>query len=149
MAATHRRAALRAGLALGVGCLAPPVRACEYFSSTLRVLHPWARATAEDATFALLCMSFDEVSVTDRLIGVETPVAAGAELAGLGAPPGLALLIPAGQDTVLSETGLHIRLVGLKHPLEAARSYPLRLIFETGGVVGASLNVDYARLRFS
>jgi copper(I)-binding protein len=90
-------------------------------------------------------MKFDDVSQDDRLIGVQTPVASGAEIAGPGAEPGVNLLIPNGRETLLSETGLHLRLTGLQLPLEVGRSYPLKLTFERGGVVNATLNIDYAR----
>jgi copper(I)-binding protein len=92
-------------------------------------------------------MKFDEVTETDRLIGVETPVAGGVELVGVGAGAGVNFLIPAGRETLLSEEGAHIRLLGLKHPLLIARSYPLQLVFEKAGIVNAALNVDYFRPR--
>ncbi len=140
----RRRAVLHAGVALCASLVIPPVRACEYFTGTLRITHPWTRATGPD-TFAVVCMRFDEVTETDRLIGVETPVAAGAELVGERTGAGVNLLIPQGRETLLSEDGTHIRLLGLKHPLLIARSYPLKLVFEKGGIVGAILNVDYLR----
>jgi copper(I)-binding protein len=141
----RRRAALQAGLALGSGLLLRPAQACEYFGTTLRVTHPWTRATAVGADTAVLCMRLDEVTQPDRLIGVQTPVATGAVMGGLRAGSAVDLLIPAGQETLLSETGIHVRLTGLKFPLEIARTYPLQLVFEKGGVIEATLNVDYGR----
>lgn len=123
----------------------PAARACEYFSPTLRVTHPWARASAPGARTAVVSMKFDDVLQDDRLIGVQTPVASGAEIAGPGAEPGVNLLIPNGRETLLSEGGLHLRLTGLQLPLEIGRSYPLKLTFERGGVVNATLSIDYAR----
>jgi copper(I)-binding protein len=140
----HRRTVLRAGVALFASLVIPHARACEYFTGTLRITHPWTRATVPDATSAVLCMKFDEVNVTDRLIGVDTPVAAGAELVQKNASAPLNVLIPEGVETVLSEEGTHIRLLGLKHPLFIGRSYPLQLSFEKSGTVNAILNVDYA-----
>lgn len=144
----RRRLLLAAGAtALG---LARPAQACEFFSSHLRIWHPWVRATRVDAETARLCMRFDEVARTDRLIGVETPVAGGARLAGPGIPEsgkGLDLLITAGQDLTLTEEGLHIELLDLQQPLQVGRSFPLRLIFASAGPVSATLNVDYASLR--
>jgi copper(I)-binding protein len=99
------------------------------------------------ASEARVCMKFDAVQVTDRLIGVETPVAQYAELAGEGVHPAIDFLIPAGEDTELSEHGTHIRLIGLTQPLLNGREFPLRLTFEQGGVVNARLTVDYARFR--
>lgn len=133
----HRRALLQSGLALCASLAVPPARACEYFANTLRITHPWTRATGLD-TSAVVCMKFDEVTETDRLVGVETPVASGAKLVG-------DFLIPKGGELVLSEDGAHVRLVELKHPLLIARVYPLKLVFEKAGVVNASLNVDFLR----
>lgn len=145
----RRRDVLHAGIALCASLVAPSVKACEFFSPTLRVYHPWTRATSMDAKTAAICMKFDEVTKTDRLIGVVTPVAAGAELVAQGRGPRVDLLIPEGRETLLTEEGTHIRLVGLEHPLLIGRSYPLKLVFEQGGVVDAQLNVDYLRTLLS
>lgn len=113
----------------------------------MRIVHPWTRATAADQTTAAVCMTFDEVTETDRLIRVETPIAAGAELAGAagGENKDMSLLIPRDRETVLTESGVHIRLVGLKHPLELGRTYNLALGFEHGGFVNTKLTVDYTQ----
>jgi periplasmic copper chaperone A len=141
-----RRTALKTGVAAAVALALPSARACEFFSRTLRVYHPWTRARPQSAAFAVVCMKFDQVEIADRLIGVATPVAARTELAGREeARSEIDLPIPAGQETVLGETGATLRLVGLKHALELGRSYPLELTFETGGVLSATLQVDYAR----
>src|SRR4051812_18926864 len=105
----RRRAVLQTGLALCASLVLPSARACEFFTSTMRITHPWTRATREVAS-AVLCMKFDEVTETDRLIGVETPVAARAELVGQDVGPALNLLIPQGRETLLSDEGTHIRL---------------------------------------
>ncbi|RZL37398.1 MAG: copper chaperone PCu(A)C [Rubrivivax sp.] len=137
-------------VALGSAAFLRPAQACEFYSSHLRIWHPWTRATRIDADSARLCMRFDEVQKTDRLIGIETPVAAGARLAGPGAPAGgqgLSLLIAEGQELTLAEEGLHIELLDLQQPLQVGRSFPLRLIFESAEPVNAVLSVDYAGLR--
>jgi len=140
----HRRSLLRAGLAAGLVLALPArVRACEFFTTTLRVTHPWTRASLAGANSAAICMKFDEVTRSDRLIHVETPVAERAELGGVAAAPVVDFLIPAGVETLLSENGTYIQLLGLRHPLEMARSYPLTLYFEHGGRVEADLSVDY------
>ncbi len=141
----HRRTLLRAGLALGSGLsaalIAPSARACEFFASSLRITHPWTRATPIGERTAKICMRFDEVTRSDRLIGVETPVARGAERGGSGGA--IDIPIPEGQTTELTEAGVHVRLTGLKHPLELGRTYPLTLRFAHGGEVNASFDVDY------
>ena len=152
-----RRNVLRGSLALGVALLAPAARACEFFSPTMRILHPWTRASEPGASTAVVCMRFDEVIRDDRLIQLQTPVAAAAELGGVAldgsgsrnnAGTGLDFPIPAGRESALSEGGRFVRLLGLRHPLEVGRSYPLTLVFEQGGVVDATLTVDFASFRF-
>ena len=147
----QRRTVLQAGLALCASLVLPSARGCEFFTSTMRITHPWTRATPPDATSAVLCMKFDEVTETDRLIGVETPVGTGAELvgqqAGAAVSQAVNFLIPAGRETLLSDEGTHIRLVGLTQPLFVGRSYPLELAFEKSGTVLATLNVDFLGLR--
>lgn len=144
-----RRQLLRTGLAAGALLAMPSARACEFFAAHLRITHPWTRASAPGATSAMVCMRFDEVTLSDRLIGVASPVAESAAMSGLvggvtiGGPVNLA--IPADQLITLSEAGPHIRLIGLRHELLVAREYPLTLVFERSGTVQATLSVDYAR----
>lgn len=140
----QRRQLLQHGLALSLGALLLPraARACEYFAPTLRITHPWTRATGLDASQAIVCMKLDEVLQDDRLVAVETPVAARAAIGG-SARPDIDLPIRAGQELLLDEDGIHIVLLELQQPLYIARSYPLTLVFERGGRVDASLSVDF------
>ena len=140
-----RRRLLRAGLAAGAMLALPSARACEFFALHLRITHPWTRASAPGASTAMVCMRFDEVTLSDRLIGVASPVAESAEMGGLPMGGPVDLAIPADQPITLSEAGLHICLVGLRHELLVAREYPLTLVFERSGTVQATLSVDYAR----
>ena len=145
---TSRRTALRGLTAVGFATLWPSARACEYFSATLRVLHPWAHATPEGADSVRVSMRLDNVSRDDRLIGADTPVA---RTVALRDPTGEAtsgLPIPAGEDTVLGEDGAQLLLLQLTQPLELGRSYPLKLVFEQGGTVNATLNIDFTPFRF-
>jgi copper(I)-binding protein len=143
----QRRRLLQAAGASGLVFAGLPARACEFYSTNLRITHPWTRATPEDAASAIVCMRFDEVLKDDRLIGVETLVARGAEIGGRLAQPAVDFHIPQGRETLLSERDTWLRLTGLTMPLEVGRSYPLHLVFETGGAVRTDLSVDYARFR--
>lgn len=143
-----RRRLLQLGLAGGVAGLGAPARACEFFTGTLRVFHPWARATLEDETTARVFMKFDEVREDDRLIGVQTMLATGAEIAGPGVPrrDGVVdLPIPQGRTLELSEAGIHLRLLDLQWQLQVLRAYPMDLIFEKGGTIKATLSIDFPR----
>lgn len=147
MAHLHRRHILYAGLAAGTLLWLPRARACEFETGTLRVTHPWTRATGEGEDTAVLGMKFDEVIESDRLVLVETPVATSAAIGGRGARPNVDLAIAKGQEIVLDEEGTYIQLIGLKHPLLPGRQYPLALGFEKSGVFHADLTVDYERFK--
>lgn len=139
-----RRALLRAAATLtAAAAVLPAALACEFDADTLTVTHPWTRATAADAPFAVVSMKFSRVTTADRLIGVITPVARGAELGGPEGPRELGFELLPGRDAELAEAGVHLRLTGLRQALELGRSYPMQLVFERGGVVRATLNVDF------
>lgn len=140
-----RRGALHSGIAVAVSLIVPPARACEFYTANFKIVHPWTRAAGDDATSIAVCMKFDEVTETDRLIGAESPVCSGAEMGGESMRPWVDFLIPEGQTTVMSEAGPHLRLVGLRHALPVGREYPLTLIFKKAGSVSAKLSIDYAR----
>lgn len=145
----HRRNFLqRSVLGLGAALGVPHARACEFQADTLRVTHPYCHATEPGSTEAVVCMKFDEVTRSDRLVGVRTPVASGADVAGAMARPTVDFEIPEGQETWLHERGTWLRLTGLRGPLGIGRAYPLTLEFEHGGTVLAQLTVDYPTLRF-
>ena len=139
----HRRKLLRMSVALAVSLVAPATRAHEFFSKNLTVIHPWTRATAEGATSAIVSMSFEDVIHSDRLIGAQTPVATSAELGGEGAGLSFDFPIREGQNAELSEAGVYLRLLGLKHPLLLGREYPMTLVFASGGPIRAALLIDY------
>lgn len=138
-----RRRWLAAGLLLGTAAVVPPVRACEVQADYLRVLHPWTRASAAEATSATVCMTLDQVTRPERLLGADTPVATGAVLVRGDAVLQLDLPVPVGHETVLGEEGLQLRLTGLTLPLQVGRVYPLHLRFQESGLVMVQLNVDF------
>jgi len=149
----QRRRLLGALAGISVFVAWSPARACEVQAEHFRLIHPWTRATAPEERTAVLCMNFENVTRDDALIGVETPVASGAEASGLSdgaATDHLELPIPAGRTTVFSDDGPHIRLTGLNFPLQVGRAYPLTLHFRESGVVLAQLSVDFLRtMRFA
>jgi copper(I)-binding protein len=143
---THRRNALRTCLALGGLLWLPAARAHEFFTGHLTIIHPWTRATAPGATTAVVSLTFEDVTTSDRLVGAMTPLAEAAELGGKGAPKGFDYEIPAGQVTEFTEGGVHLRLLGLKEALMLGREYPLTLVFAKAGPIRAALLIDYPPL---
>lgn len=145
---SDRRTVLRLAATAAAASFLPSARACEVFTGTLRVYHPWTRATVTGSDTAVLCMQLDEVTQTDRLIGVTTPIASGAELVEAGQARPLNLLLAEGTETVLQEDGLHIRLLNVNRQLEPGRQFSLHLHFERSGTTFATLSVDFPSYRF-
>jgi copper(I)-binding protein len=149
----QRRGLLHLGAASGLALtgltLNRRANACDFSTRFLRVNHPWTRASADDATSAVVCMKFDQVLEADRLVGVETMVATDAELGtdvgGVVTQAALNFWIPKGQTSQLSEEGTFLRLLGLKLSLEVGRAYPMQLTFEKGGTLMTDLSVSFAR----
>lgn len=146
---TDRRHCLQALLAAGAVAAWPRrARACEVIASTLRITHPWTRGTAPGATEAPLFVRFDEVRLSDRLIGLSTPIAAGARLSDAAPGTPLDLPIPRGSVVDLAENGRHIVLTGLTRPVRFGLAFGLEFLFEQAGPVQADLSVDFPALRF-
>jgi hypothetical protein len=141
----RRRQALQTGLALTTLLWLPRARACEFQTGTLRVTHPWTRASGPGEDWAMLGMRLDQVTEDDRLVLVQTPVATSAAIGGKGARPDVNLAIGVGQEIELRQGGTYIELRGLKHPLLPGREYELLLGFEKSGVFDATVTVDYGR----
>ena len=143
-----RRTTLRMAAAACAAWALPPAHSCEFHTGSLRVTHPWTRATTGDATVAVLCMRIDEVTEDDRLIGARMPLATAAEMGGPAEGRPVDVPITAGSQLELHEAGVHLRLTGLTQTLQVGREYPLTLEFERSGLVLARLSVDYTALRF-
>jgi copper(I)-binding protein len=139
----ERRGFLKLGVASAAGLACGTVSAHEYFTVNFTLVHPWTRASAPGATFAIIGMKFEDVTTADRMIGATSPLADGAEMGGPGGPAPLAIEIPAGRTTELTEAGVHLRLVRLKRPLELGRELPITLVFEKAGSLRATFLVDY------
>ena len=107
-----RRTLLHGGLAASLGLALPAARACEFWSTHLRIYLPRCRATAPGETVAALCMTFDQVLAADRLIGVDTPVAAGAEMGGADERPVVDFAYPGGA-ALLASNSLETPVIGL------------------------------------
>jgi copper(I)-binding protein len=125
--------------------LLPGARACEFPALHLKIVHPWTRPAVAGDSFAVLWMRFEDVIADDRLIGVETPVARTAEINGVDGRGPVDIPIPAGRDLAVGDHRRSLRLMHLLEPLELARQYPLRLVFERSGTVVAALNVEPGR----
>jgi copper(I)-binding protein len=99
----------------------------------------WARATAPGQTDGVVYMVLNS-GVDDRLIAAATDAAGMAMLHStrqLGGMSGMAdmdgLDLPAHKDVALAPHGMHLMLMGLKHPLVAGEKLDLELDFAKAG----------------
>jgi periplasmic copper chaperone A len=117
-------------------------------SPPVTVSNAWSRATPPHAETGAVYMTLTSAT-GDRLIGVSTPVAQQAELHRTTHQGGImrmrpvsgGLELPAGKSVSLRPGGYHIMLTGLKTPLQAGQSIPLRLTFAHAAPVNVEVTV--------
>jgi copper(I)-binding protein len=108
----------------------------------------WARATAPGQTDGVVYMALTSDS-GDRLTGAETPDAGMAMLHSTMQQGGMSGMtdmdgidLPAHKRVSLAPHGLHLMLMGLKHPLVAGGSVELDLDFAKAGKVHVRVPVQ-------
>ncbi len=123
--------ALAVLLAAGAAYAAPPVA----------VSGAWARATAPMQDEGAVYLSLTS-EAGDRLVSVSTPDASGAMLHRTTSGNGMSgmadmddLDLPAGRTVRLEPRGMHVMLMGLKHPLVAGGVLDMALVFAKAGTV--------------
>ncbi|MCU0839063.1 MAG: copper chaperone PCu(A)C [Rhodospirillales bacterium] len=137
-------------IATAIITLAGPLRASETTIGSLKIEHPWARATAgaaaNGAAYMVISTSGNEA---DQLIGATSPVAATVELHThvmegdvMRMRPVKAIEVNAGEPAVLKPGGLHVMLIGLRAPLKQGASFPLTLTFAKSGTVTVNVDVE-------
>lgn len=139
----------------------------DYPTATMKILHPWVDPVPAGSDRVVLSLRIVEISADDRLIGADTPVAAAVEVVptaaatddtadadadtrsdsdaegkaetapDAAAPAGIPL--HAGVDLVLSKSGPHLLLRGVRRDLPFGYEYPMTLHFERAGAVEAGL----------
>jgi len=108
----------------------------------------WARATAPGQTDGVAYMTL-ESKAADRLTGAASPDADMAmlhsttqqgDMSGMQDMDGLDM--PAGQKVTLAPHGMHLMLMGLKHPLVAGEKLDLELDFAKAGKLHVTVPVQ-------
>lgn len=131
--------------------LAAPVMAHEIVSGDLQIIHPHITQPPASAKSAGGFMAIvNNGTEPDRLIGIETSIAAKAEVHeskvdadGLGTMSHVdALEIPAGGTVSLERGGYHVMFMGLAGKLTEGEMHKVVLIFEKGGRVEIEFQID-------
>jgi copper(I)-binding protein len=137
--------------ALALAAAALAAAAHGYTAGTLKIGHPWSRATVAGQPGGGFLKIENTGKTPDRLLGGSTPAAERVELHTMAMDGNVmrmrevpAIDLPPGQTVVLEPGRLHLMLMGLKAPLKADTKVPLTLKFEKAGEVQVELKVEAA-----
>ena len=131
-------------------CLAAvTAQAHDYNLGDLKIVHPWARATAPSAPAGGTFFTIVNRGATDKLLKAASDVANTVELhthikdgevMRMRQVPEVD--IAGGSETKLAPGGLHVMLIGLKGPLKEGATFPMTLTFEKAGSVTIEVQVQ-------
>jgi len=118
-------------------------------TATIKVEGAWATESPPSVTNGAAYMTLvNEGKEADRLVGASGEVSSIVELhthlregGMMKMRPIEAIEVNPGEPTVLIPGGLHIMLIGLKKPLVAGETFPLRLRFEKAGELPVEVTV--------
>jgi periplasmic copper chaperone A len=122
----------------------------QYRVNTLRIDHPFARATPPGARTGGVFLTVDNAGrESDRLLRASTPLAAGVVIHQMVVDGGImkmravpSLEVHPGGRLELKPNGYHLMLLDLKQPLKVGEKFPLTLTFERSGAVLISVVVE-------
>ena len=129
--------------------LGAAVGAHEYLAGAIKIDHPHARATALGQATGGGYMTFVNGGNSDRLVSASAEVAKGVELHEMKMEGDVMKMrqvegieLGGGKTVELKPGGFHLMLVGLKAPLKAGESFPMKLRFEKAGEVTVDVKVE-------
>lgn len=135
---------------LSVAALFPAAGQAQPASApAIQLSHPYARATVPGQPVGGGYLTMVNRGAADRLLSVSADVSKTTELHTMSMEGDVmrmrqveAIDLPAGQTVELKPGGLHIMFVGLKAPLKAGDTFPLRLRFERAGELRVDVKVE-------
>ena len=135
------------GAALIATAMAP--HAHEFKVGAIAVSHPYARATVPGQPAGGGYLKLENKGDADRLLSASAGVAGSVELHTMSMDGDVmrmrqvdSIALPAGKTVELKPGGLHIMFMGLKAPLKAGDSFPMKLKFEKAGEVTVDVKVE-------
>ncbi len=139
-----------AGILLACAVWAGAASAHEYVLKSLKIDHPFARATPPGAKTGGVFVTLENTGDhADRLMSVSSPVAGVAEIHEMKLDAGVmkmrdvgTLEVKAGETVQLKPSGYHVMLSELRQPLKVGDRFPLTLNFENAGAVEVSVWVE-------
>lgn len=142
-----------ARLALSALLLSGLAVAHGYSAGSLRIGHPWGRATPPGAEVAGGFLTIENTGkVDDRLVGISSPAAARVELHQMRMDAGVmrmrriddGLVIAAGKTVALAPGGYHVMFVEPKRAWVAGDRIKATLVFKNAGKVDVEFAVGDA-----
>ena len=127
-----------------------PAAAHDYTLGSLKIGHPWARATPPTAPSGGGFLTVTNTGTTaDRLVSATSPAAGQVQIHEMKMDGTImrmrelenGLEIPPGATVALAPGGLHLMMMGLKGPLKEATRVPVTLVFEKAGKIDVELSV--------
>jgi len=142
---------LSPALASGVAGLdALPAAAHDYTLGSLKIGHPWARATPPAAPAGGGFLTITNTGTTaDRLVSASSSAASQVQVHEMKMDGNImrmreldnGLEIPPGATVTLAPGGMHLMMIGLKAPLKESTMVPVTLVFEKAGRIDVELTV--------
>ncbi|MEC5386862.1 copper chaperone PCu(A)C [Uliginosibacterium sp. H3] len=122
----------------------------DYTLGSIKIGHPWTRATTPGAQTGGGYLKLDNGGAADRLVSVSSNVSEQAEIHTMSMEGDVMRMqkldkgveLPAGKTVEFKPGGLHIMLLGLKAPLKEGAKFPLTLKFEKAGEITVDVKVE-------
>src|SRR6478735_1083293 len=137
-------------LSSAVALFGLPAVAHDYTFGSLKIGHPWARATPPTAPSGGGFLTVTNTGTTaDRLVSATSPAAGQVQVHDMKMDGTImrmrelenGLEIPPGATVALAPGGVHLMMMGLKAPLKEATRVPVTLVFEKAGKIDVELQV--------
>ena len=122
-----------------------------YTVSSLRIDHPWSRATPRGAAIgAGYLLIENKGNITDRLVSVMAEIAGRTEIHDMKVESGVMKMRPLAQgieiapgaNAILAPGGYHLMFLDLKQPLVQGQRFKATLVFEKAGAVEVEFAVE-------
>jgi periplasmic copper chaperone A len=145
-------------VALSLSAIASQAFAHDYTIGTLKIGHPWTRATPGGAKVAGGYLTVENTGTTpDRLMGGTMEVSGRVEIHEMSMNDGImrmrelpqGLDIPPGAKVELKPGSYHVMFMQLQRPLKLDEKVKATLVFEKAGTIEVVFNVESVAARSS
>ena len=138
-------------LAAALAAVATSASAHDYTKGSLKIVHPWSRATPHGAQVAVGYLAVENKGTeVDRLVSAKSEIAGRVEMHEMAVQDGImkmrplrrGLEIKPGATVKFEPRGFHFMFMNLKRPLEQGGKFKGTLVFEKAGPLEVEFNVE-------